>query len=102
MPSSAQQIRAITGLPLGSTEQLKPAVMINLLGENGYSGRTIVEGMEEALAIEGVAVHIYGKADSRPFRKMGHVTVVDDSIDAAGKKAEQVRQVLKIRGERSL
>jgi len=97
-----QQIRAITGLPLGSTEQLKPAVMINLLGENGYSGRTIVEGMDAALAIEGVAVHIYGKADSRPFRKMGHVTVVDDSIDAASKKAEQVRQVLKIRGERPL
>ena len=97
-----QQIRAITGLPLGSTEQVKPAVMINLLGEPGYTGRTIVEGMDEALAIDGVAVHIYGKADSRPFRKMGHVTVVDDTIEAASKKAEQVRRVLKIRGERQL
>ncbi|MEX2516585.1 MAG: 5-(carboxyamino)imidazole ribonucleotide synthase [Gammaproteobacteria bacterium] len=97
-----QQIRAITGLPLGSTGQLKPAVMINLLGEPGYSGRTIVEGLDEALAIAGVGVHIYGKTESRPMRKMGHVTVIDDTIEAASAKAEQVRQVLKIRGERTL
>lgn len=97
-----QQIRAITGLPLGSTEQLKPAVMINLLGEPGSVGRTVVEGLRDALAIDGVAVHIYGKAESRPLRKMGHVTVVDNSIEAASIKAEQVRQVLRIRGERSI
>ncbi|MCS3903676.1 5-(carboxyamino)imidazole ribonucleotide synthase [Methylohalomonas lacus] len=97
-----QQIRAITGLPLGSTEQLKPAVMINLLGAAGSSGRTIVEGLDDALAIDGVAVHIYGKAESRPLRKMGHVTVIDDTIEAASAKAEQVRELLKIRGERAL
>lgn len=97
-----QQIRAITGLPLGSTEQMQPAVMINLLGEPGYSGRTIVEGLSDALAVEGAAVHIYGKAESQPGRKMGHVTVVDRSIEAAGAKAERIRQVLKIRGERPL
>lgn len=97
-----QQIRAITNLPLGSTEQLKPAVMINLLGEPGYTGRTVVEGLDAALAIDGVAVHIYGKADSRPMRKMGHVTVIDNSIEEASAKAERVRQVLHIRGERSL
>jgi len=97
-----QQIRAITGLPLGSTEQLKPAVMINLLGDPGYSGRTIVEGLDRALAIEGVAVHIYGKTDSRTMRKMGHVTVIDDTIEAASAKADKVRQALRIRGERSL
>lgn len=97
-----QQIRAITGLPLGSTEQLRPAVMINLLGEPGYTGRAIVEGLDAALAIDGVAVHIYGKADSRPMRKMGHVTVIDNNLDSASDKAQQVREVLKIRGERPL
>ncbi len=97
-----QQIRAITGLPLGSTEQLRPAVMINLLGEPDYTGRTVVEGLDDALAIDGVAVHIYGKAESRPMRKMGHVTVIDDTIEQASAKAEQVRAQLKIRGERAL
>jgi len=97
-----QQIRAITGLPLGSTEQLRPAVMINLLGEPDYTGRTVVEGLDEALAIDGVAVHIYGKAESRPMRKMGHVTVIDETIEQASAKAEQVRALLKIRGERAL
>lgn len=97
-----QHIRAITGLPLGSTEQLRPAVMINLLGEPGYTGRSIVEGLDAALAIDGVAVHIYGKAESRPMRKMGHVTVIDNNLDSASDKAQQVRQVLKIRGERPL
>lgn len=97
-----QQIRAITGLPLGSTEQLRPAVMINLLGEPDYTGRTVVEGLDNALAIDGVAVHIYGKAESRPMRKMGHVTIIDNTIEQASAKAEQVRAQLKIRGERPL
>lgn len=97
-----QHVRAITGLPLGSTEQIRPAVMINLLGEPGWTGRTVVDGLEEALAIPGVAVHIYGKAESRPMRKMGHVTVIDADIETARDKARQVREVLKIRGEQPL
>lgn len=97
-----QHIRAITGLPLGATDQMMPAIMVNLLGEPGYSGRTNVEGLDAALAIDGVAVHIYGKAESRPMRKMGHVTVIDDNLDSASDKAERVRQVLRIRGERTL
>lgn len=97
-----QHVRAITGLPLGSTEQIRPAVMINLLGEPGWSGRTVVDGLDAALAIPGVAVHIYGKAESRPMRKMGHVTVIDTDIESARDKARLVREVLKIRGERPL
>lgn len=97
-----QHVRAITGLPLGSTEQIRPAVMINLLGEPGWTGRTVVEGLEDALAIPGVAVHIYGKTESRPMRKMGHVTVINGDIETARDKARQVRGVLKIRGEQPL
>lgn len=91
-----QHIRAITGLPLGSTDLLTPAVMINLLGEPGYEGEPIYIGIEEALAIPGVNVHIYGKKITKPFRKMGHVTVVDKDIEKAIKKAEKVKKIIKV------
>jgi hypothetical protein len=69
------------GLPLGSTEQLCPAAMINLLGAPGHRGRPLIRGLAAALAIPGVCVHIYGKAATTPFRKMGHVTVLDRDIE---------------------
>ncbi|MCP5143078.1 MAG: 5-(carboxyamino)imidazole ribonucleotide synthase [Chromatiales bacterium] len=94
-----QHLRAILGLPLGSTEQLAPAAMINLLGAADKSGRPVIEGMAESLAIEGVSVHLYGKAATKPFRKMGHVTVLDADLDAARRKAEKVRDTLIISGE---
>ncbi len=93
-----QHIRAVVGLPLGSTEQMRPAVMLNLLGGGG-SGPVVAEGFAEALAIEGVAVHIYGKAESRPFRKMGHVTVLDADLERAREKALEVKNILRIRGD---
>src|SRR5205823_4105749 len=68
----AQHIRAITGMPLGKTDLLMPAVMVNILGER--AGEAKVEGLEQALAIPNVSVHIYGKAETRPERKMGHIT----------------------------
>jgi 5-(carboxyamino)imidazole ribonucleotide synthase len=94
-----QHLRAVLGLPLGDTRQLSPAVMMNLLGAPQSSGRPVVRGLREALSIEGVSVHIYGKGRSTPNRKMGHVTVVDENPDDAKAKAERVRSVLSISGE---
>ena len=97
-----QHLRAVIGLPLGSTGQLSPAAMLNLLGEPDYAGRPVIRGLSEALAIPGVCVHIYGKAQTRPFRKMGHVTVLDPDLNKARDKANRVRQCLHIIGEDTL
>ena len=97
-----QHLRAILGLPLGDTRQLTPATMINLLGESGYTGRPVIEGLAAALSISGVCLHIYGKAITKPGRKMGHITVIDDTVEAACDKAKRVRSVIRILGEESL
>jgi len=94
-----QHLRAILGLPLGATDQLCPAAMINLLGAPGHRGRPLIKGLAAALAIPGVGVHIYGKAATTPFRKMGHVTVLDGDIAEARRKAERVRALIEITGE---
>ncbi len=94
-----QHIRAITGLPLGSTDLAHPSVMINLLGEADAMGPPVIEGMKEAIAIPGVTVHIYGKKEAKPFRKMGHVTIVDKDLNQALEKALRVKKLLKIKGE---
>lgn len=97
-----QHLRAILGLPLGETRQLTPATMVNLLGEPGYEGRPVISGLAAVLAISGVCVHIYGKAVTKPGRKMGHVTVIDDSIDSACEKATRVKTLIKILGDKKL
>jgi 5-(carboxyamino)imidazole ribonucleotide synthase len=97
-----QHLRAILGLPLGDTRQLSPATMVNLLGEPGYEGRPMIAGLAAALAIPGVCVHVYGKAITRPGRKMGHLTVIDETIEAACKKTEQVKTMIKILGDKQL
>jgi 5-(carboxyamino)imidazole ribonucleotide synthase len=89
-----QHIRAITGLPLGKTDLLMSAVMVNILGDR--SGEAQVKGLEKALAIPNVAVHIYGKAETRVERKMGHITVIDKSLTKALKKANLAREFIKI------
>jgi len=94
-----QHLRAVVGLPLGATDQLSPAAMINLLGAPGHRGRPVIKGMAAALAIPGVCLHIYGKAATAPFRKMGHVTVLDRDLASARRKAEQVRALIEITGE---
>ncbi|MCS7299497.1 MAG: 5-(carboxyamino)imidazole ribonucleotide synthase [Spirochaetia bacterium] len=95
-----QHVRAVLGLPLGSTELLTPAVMINLLGEKDYYGKPIYEGIEEVLKIEGVYVHIYGKYETFPFRKMGHITIIDKNIDSLLDKARYVKDIVRVRGVR--
>lgn len=90
-----QHIRAVTGLPLGDTSMIvKAAVMKNILGTR--LGPGFPDGIEKALKIPGVSLHIYGKKESRPGRKMGHITVVGDSIDVCLRKAEKARRLLKI------
>jgi len=97
-----QHLRAILGLPLGDTRQLSPAAMVNLLGEPGYVGRPVLSGLAAALAVSGVCVHVYGKAVTKPGRKMGHLTVIEDSIEAACSKAEQVKKIIKVLGDKQL
>jgi 5-(carboxyamino)imidazole ribonucleotide synthase len=97
-----QHLRAILDLPLGDTRQLTPATMVNLLGEPGYGGRPVIAGLAAVLAIPGVCVHIYGKAVTKPGRKMGHVTVIDDSVEAACEKAGRVKSLIRILGDKSL
>ena len=91
-----QLLRAIFNLPLGSTKLKMPAVMINLLGEPGYEGKVRYEGLTECMAVEGVKIHLYGKKITKPFRKMGHVTVLAPTIDEAKKKADFVKEKMKV------
>ncbi|CAA6808337.1 MAG: Phosphoribosylaminoimidazole carboxylase ATPase subunit (EC [uncultured Sulfurovum sp.] len=97
-----QIIRAVTNLPLGSTKLLSPSVMINLLGEEGYEGEPFIEGIHDALEIPELSFHFYGKTFTKPFRKMGHITVLDDDIDKALEKATQAKNILKIKGSKKI
>jgi len=89
-----QHLRAILDLPLGSTRGLCPAVMVNLLGGEGV-GKPRYRGMEAVLKVEGAYVHIYGKSQTRPFRKMGHVTLIAPTLEEAMEKARFVQQTLR-------
>ena len=91
-----QHLRAILNLPLGDTSIAKPSVMINLLGEKNYEGPAKYEGLLDAMKYKGVYVHLYGKSNTKPFRKMGHVTIVDDDLNLAKKKAITVKDIIKI------
>lgn len=92
-----QHLRAILDLPLGDTRCQGNAVMINLLGEKGFEGLAEYEGLKDILKIEGVYVHLYGKKFTKPFRKMGHVTVIDDSREQAIKKARFIKETIKVK-----
>ncbi len=92
-----QLLRAILDLPLGSTKLTSASVMLNLLGEEGYYGPVYYEGFVEAMKIDGVKIHLYGKKVTRPLRKMGHVTILDNSVESALIKAEKVKKILKVK-----
>jgi len=92
-----QHLRSILNWPLGSTKITQPAVMINLLGEKSFEGSAIYEGMNEAIAMPGVHIHLYGKEKTKPFRKMGHVTVTAPEIELAKKNARKVQKTLKVK-----
>jgi 5-(carboxyamino)imidazole ribonucleotide synthase len=92
-----QHLRAVMNWPLGNTELRCPAAMINLLGEEGYTGPVVVEGKEAALAEKGVYIHLYGKKITKPFRKMGHVTLLDENVDNLKKRAQIIKELIKIK-----
>ena len=89
-------LRAILNLPLGNTDSKVAGIMVNLVGSEGYSGKVIYENMETILGWNGVTPHIYGKKETRPFRKMGHVTIVNENIDEARRIAQEVKNTIKV------
>jgi 5-(carboxyamino)imidazole ribonucleotide synthase len=91
-----QHLRAILDLPLGDTSQKYEAAMLNLLGEEGYQGKATYEGLEKILSLSGVYVHLYGKEMTKPFRKMGHITVVGNNKTEIETKIQTVRENLRV------
>ena len=89
-------LRAILDLPLGNTDSKLAAIMVNLSGEEGFSGDVKYQNIEKILSIDGVTPHIYGKRQTRPFRKMGHVTIVNENIISARKIAEEVKKTIRV------
>ncbi|NDV43729.1 5-(carboxyamino)imidazole ribonucleotide synthase [Flagellimonas sediminis] len=94
-----QHIRAILGLPLGKTDSKVAGVMVNLVGAEGHTGDVVYQNMEQILKMEGVTPHIYGKRQTRPFRKMGHVTIVDEDMARAREVAQKVKETIKVISE---
>ena len=92
-----QHLRAILDLPLGNPESKVGGVMVNLVGEEGHSGEVLYENISEIMQLKGVTPHIYGKAMTRPFRKMGHVTIVNEDLSEARRIAEKVKSTIKVR-----
>ena len=91
-----QLLRCLLNLPLGDTEIKKPSVMVNLLGEKGFIGNAVYDVIEKVLALPGVYLHLYGKAQTKPFRKMGHATVVNNTLEEAKVIAKKVQEELRI------
>jgi len=91
-----QHVRAILDLPLGNTDSKVGGIMVNLVGAEGHTGDVVYKNIEKILAMEGVTPHIYGKKETRPFRKMGHVTIVNKDISEARKIAEEVKNTIQV------
>ncbi|TXD60083.1 5-(carboxyamino)imidazole ribonucleotide synthase [Polaribacter sp. IC066] len=91
-----QHLRSILNLPLGNTNSKVAGIMVNLVGEEGFSGDVVYQNIEEILKIDGVTPHIYGKKETRPFRKMGHVTIINADIDKAREIAQKVKETIRV------
>jgi 5-(carboxyamino)imidazole ribonucleotide synthase len=91
-----QHLRSILNLPLGNTDSKVAGIMVNLVGAEGHTGEVVYENIEKILEIDGVTPHIYGKKITKPFRKMGHVTIVNKDINKARKVAQQVKKIIKV------
>ena len=94
-----QHIRAILDLPLGKTASKVASVMVNLVGEENHQGQVLYKNIEKIMEMDGVTAHIYGKKETRPFRKMGHVTIVDEDLSVARTTAEAVKKMIKVISE---
>ena len=91
-----QHLRAILDLPLGSTRQHSIGAMVNIIGEPGYAGKTNYVGIEECLKIDGVHLHLYGKLETRPFRKMGHINIADKDRKKVLENIEKIKSTLRV------
>ncbi len=91
-----QHLRTVLNLPLGNTDSKVAGIMVNLVGEEGFTGDVVYENIEKVLQIDGVTPHIYGKKTTKPFRKMGHVTIVNTDIDKARKTAQKVKETIRV------
>jgi len=94
-----QHLRAILNLPLGNTDSKVAGIMVNLVGAEGYNGNVLYKNIETIMDMNGVTPHIYGKKQTRPFRKMGHVTIVNEDLNEARKVAETVKNTIKVISE---
>ncbi len=94
-----QHIRAILNLPLGRTDSKVGGIMVNLVGAEGFSGDVVYQNIEAIMHMDGVTPHIYGKKQTRPFRKMGHVTIVNENLNKARQIAEEVKNTIKVISE---
>ena len=90
-------MRSVLNLPLGSTKMVHNGVMVNLVGEENHNGSAFYEGMEDVISLEGVKVHLYGKEKTKSFRKMGHITIFDETIEKAKTKARDVQKMIKVK-----
>ena len=91
-----QHLRSILNLPLGNTASKVAGIMVNLVGAEGFSGDVVYENLNDILKIDGVTPHIYGKKETRPFRKMGHVTIVNADVDKAREIAQKVKETIRV------
>ncbi|HAB26544.1 MAG TPA: 5-(carboxyamino)imidazole ribonucleotide synthase, partial [Xanthomarina gelatinilytica] len=94
-----QHLRAILNLPLGKTDSQVGGIMVNLVGAEGHTGNVVYQHIEDIMKLPGVTPHIYGKKQTRPFRKMGHVTIVNKDLNTARHIAEQVKNTIKVISE---
>ena len=92
-----QHIRAIFNLDLGETKHSGSAIMLNLVGEKGFKGKVFYENLDEVFKDKSANLHIYGKEETRPNRKMGHVTIICDKFEEAYKKAKTLKDTIKIK-----
>ena len=89
-----QFLRAILDLPLGSTKSLLNSVMVNLVGEKNSKGIVVYKNLDQIIGIEGVNPHIYGKFETKPNRKMGHVTIINQDVNKAKILAKEIKETI--------
>lgn len=91
-----QHLRAILDLPLGKTNSKLAGIMVNLVGAEGHFWDVVYENIEDIMKMDGVTPHIYGKRETRPFRKMGHVTIIHEEVAEARKIAQKVKETINV------
>lgn len=91
-----QHLRCITGLPLGDTSLISQSLLMNVLGDVNHTGPVHYSGLEECMSIDGVHVHLYGKAITKPMRKMGHINILDPNLESAQQKYERIKSTLNV------